>query len=254
MKKFILVVIILVLSCGQGFAQDHGLWTQLLKTYVKDGQVNYSGICKDPTMTEYLAQLITTDPMLITERNAKFAFWINAYNAYTVKLICDHYPIKSINRLHKGGLVLGSVFGQTAWDKKIANIHGELLSLGFIEHKILRHEFKDARVHFAIVCAAKGCPPLRSEAYEAVRFDEQLNDQAQIFLSNLKKNSFDIQSQVANISPIFSWFKTDFGGRPDKVLSFLVQFLPENLQILIKADPSVWKIRYTDYDWSLNVQ
>lgn len=114
--------------------------------------------------------------------------------------------------------------------------------------------FKDARIHFAIVCAAKGCPPLRSEAFEATRLDEQLDDQTREFLSQTEKNNFDLDNKTARISPIFSWFKKDFRMEAKTVLEYIAPFLDTDVAESIKADPKAWRIKKTYYDWSLNEQ
>jgi hypothetical protein len=219
---------------------------------VREGKVDYPNLCRDVRLDQYLASLSAQDPELKTDKPEQLAFWINAYNAFTLKLICDNYPLKSISELHAGGLIVGSVLGRTAWDRKFITIHGKLYSLGDIEHKILRPKFKEPRIHFAIVCAARGCPPLRSEAYEPQFIDTQLDNQAKKFLNQMRKNAFDLKTRTAYISPIFSWFKNDFGGQSAAVLKFLAPFLPADIREDIEKNSAAWKIRYTNYDWSLN--
>jgi uncharacterized protein DUF547 len=230
---------------------SHTLFTEILSDYVSDGKVNYKDLRLDKRLPAYIDQLSHTDPATLIDDKERFAFWINAYNAYTLKIICDNYPLKSISELHGGGAFLGRITKTTVWDKKLVTINNKKMTLNDIEHKTIRPEFKDARAHFALVCAAKSCPPLRNEAYEAHTLSEQLNDQGRIFLSQLDENNFDIFGKAANISPIFSWFAGDFGGK-NKVLSFLADFLPQEVSEAIKKDSSSWKIRYTYYDWSLN--
>jgi hypothetical protein len=126
------------------------------------------------------------------------------------------------------------------------------MTLKEIEHKIIRPMFKDPRIHFVLVCAANSCPPLRSEAYEGDKLDAQLNDQGSRFLTDASKNSFDTEKKAARISMIFSWFAQDFGGTNEAVMTFISQFLPEDVASRIKADPGRWEVRYKEYDWSLN--
>lgn len=256
LKIFIFLILVLAIFTSEiAFADmSHELFTEVLRRYVEEGSVDYKNLCQDQRLPAYIQQLASTDPGKLTGREHQLAFWINAYNAYTLKIICDNYPLKSINELHTGGLLLGSALGRTVWHKKLVTINGELTSLDAIEHKILRPQFNEPRIHFAIVCAAKGCPPLRAEAYEAYKIDNQLDDQGKIFMAQQEKNKFDLDKKVANISPIFSWFKKDFGSRPEKVLEFLVPFLDEGAAQSIRADPKEWRIRYTNYDWSLNEQ
>lgn len=252
------IVFVFVLSLG-GFhrcyaAEQHSIFTEILKEHVKEGRVNYQNLCSDQRLKQYIDQLASTDPEQISSREEKIAFWLNAYNAYTLEIVCDNYPIKSISELHSGGLVFGSLVGSTVWHKKLVTINKELTSLDHIEHNILRPIYKDPRIHFALVCAAKGCPPLRSEAYEAGNLNLQLDDQAREFLRQNDKNSFDLNKKVARISPIFSWFKKDFRMEAKTVLEYLAPFLDGATAESIKAAPKAWQIKYTNYDWSLNEQ
>jgi hypothetical protein len=263
MKKLFNITIVLILG---GFimsglntpdalaAQRHALFTEVLQDHVKDGLVNYEALKEDKRFNKYIEQLSNTDPQDLISREEKMAFWINVYNAYTLKIICDNYPIKSISELHTGGLALGTVFKKTVWHKKLVRVKNELTSLDYIEHKILRPEFRDPRIHFSIVCAAKGCPPLRSEAYEAEKLNDQLNDQAKVFLEAAAKNSFNLDKNIATISPIFQWFKKDFSRDYSGLLVYLCRFLPEDIKVVIERNPKKWKIKFSYYDWSLNEQ
>ncbi len=234
--------------------EKHSLFTGVLKDYVREGLVDYKNLCKDERLDQYLKQVSDTDPTPLLKYDS-MAFWINAYNVFTLDLICQNYPIKSINQLHSGGLIFGGVIGKTAWDKPFITINEKIYSLGQIEHKILRPQYKDPRIHFALVCAARSCPPLRSEAYEGFRLSDQLNDQGKIFLINRADlNSFDLDHNIANLSSIFSWFLKDFGKNSKQLLEYLSVYLPDNVSADIKANLSGWKIKYNKYDWSLNEQ
>ena len=134
---------------------DNSLYAGLLKKYVKDGVVNYQGFKKEESVFDKYLKVLEQVDSKILSRNEQFAFYINAYNAWTIKLILSGYPgIKSIKDM-------GSLF-KSPWKKKICRIGGKVITLDDIEHNILRPLFKDPRVHFAINCAAKSCPPLRS--------------------------------------------------------------------------------------------
>jgi len=246
------VAIVLFASVSVPEAESHGLFTDILADYVHEGSVDYKSLCTDERLNRYIRQLAETNPDTIASDEARLAFWINAYNAYTLKIICDEYPVKSINDLHFGGLIVGTVLKKTVWDKDLVEINNRKTTLNTIEHKIIRPIFKDPRAHFALVCASKSCPPLRPEAFEAENLDEQLDDQGRIFLSDEFKNSFDIEKRQAHISKIFDWYSKDFGGRDEKVLEFLAGFLPEDIANKISSDPKSWKVRHKDYDWSLN--
>jgi hypothetical protein len=243
--------LLLLFTSGNG--QDtHGLFTEILQAYVQEGKVNYRELCKDSRLEAYLAQLAATNPDAIANENAELAFWINAYNVYTLKVICDNYPLESINELHFGGLVIGVVLNKTVWDKDFVIINSKKTTLDHIEHKIVRPKFRDPRAHFALVCASKSCPALRSEAYEGYKLDEQLDDQGRIFFGDSTKNYFEVDKKKAHLSKILDWYEKDFGQNDEEVLRYVSQFLPDDLAAAIRANPKVWDIKHTHYDWSLN--
>jgi len=244
-------VVVLLISPFTG-NPSHELFTEILHDYVQDGRVNYHELRNDHRLDAYLEQLTAADPETIADKKAQLAFWINAYNAYTLKVICDNYPVKSINDLHTGGLIVGTVLKKTIWDKEFVIINRKHLSLNQIEHEIIRKRFKEPRIHFALVCAAKSCPPLRSEAFQRDRLDEQLDDQGRVFFSQPDKNSFEPEKKIAHLSKIMDWYEGDFGKNDDDVLRYISRFLPEEIAASIKTDPKIWRINYTDYDWSLN--
>ena len=278
--KFLIITFFILVACsghtliinpaGEGINPNeengHNLFTEILKEYVSEGKVNYRDLRNDSRLEEYISKLAATDPEKIQNDKAKLAFWINAYNAFTLKVICDNYPIKSINKLHFGGLYIGTLLKKTVWDKKFVVINGKKISLNFIEHKIIRAATQDPKAafsqvctetpcplaHFALVCASKGCPLLRSEAYEGQKLDEQLSDQALIFFGDEDKNYFDVEKKEAHLSKILDWFADDFGKNDEERLLFVANFLPDTLAESIRAIPEGWKIKHTKYDWSLN--
>ncbi len=230
----------------------HGVFSEILSTYVHDGSVNYKDLRNDKRLKDYIHWLAITNPDTLLDGKDKLAFWINAYNAYTLKIICDNSPVESINDLHSGGLVIGTVFKSTVWDKKLVTINGKSITLNTIEHEIVRPTFNDPRAHFALVCASKSCPALRNEAYEGSRLDAQLDDQGKKFFADNFRNEFDVATKKAHISKILSWYSGDFGDSDEGVLKFISRFLPPRLAEQINANPSAWDISYKDYDWSLN--
>ena len=223
------------------FDHSHSAWAEVLEAHVKDGRVDYAALKKDPSnLNTYLADLESVSKEAFDEwsKRKKLAFWVNAYNAYTVKLIVDNYPVKSIKDL--GG------FFSSVFNKKfipLRRLFGGVVSLNTIEHKTLRAKFKEPRIHFALVCASRGCPPLRSEAFRADDLDAQLDGQAKIFLSNPAHNRFDAKTGTLHLSKIFRWFEEDFEKTAGSVPKFLSQYLdlPEDV-----------RIKYLPYDWSLN--
>jgi hypothetical protein len=231
---------------------DHSPFSNILQSHVRDGRVDYAALCHDERLAEYLAVLSAVDPAKLPDEQSKLAFWINSYNAFTLKVICDDYPVESINDLHFGGLIIGTVLNKTVWDRKFIVIGGAKLSLNNIEHDIIRKEFEDPRIHFALVCAAKSCPPLRSEAFVAKRLNEQLDDQGRVFLMDESKNRFSVDTNVAYLSKILDWYGDDFGKSREQRLLAIAPFLPAEIADNITADPEAWRVSYLDYDWSLN--
>ena len=192
-----------VLSPARSWAAtdvDHSSYAALLEQHVSSGVVDYRGFKDDESrLDEYLKVLEAVNTADLS-RNEQFAFFINAYNAWTIKLILTGYPgIDSIKDL--GNLLKGP------WKKKIARIDGKLLTLDDIEHKILRPRFKDPRVHFAVNCASKGCPPLHSEPYYGSTLEQQLDEVTRGFINDQGRNR--LEDQTLYVSRIFKWFSKE---------------------------------------------
>lgn len=231
-------------------AQDHQLFTDVLKKYVINGLVDYKNLKNDKTLDKYLSELSNTNPDNLN-RNQKLAFWINAYNAFTIEIVRDNYPIESITDLHTGGKVIGYLLGKTVWDKEFISINNKKYSLNDIEHKILR-KMGEPRIHFAIVCASISCPELLNEAYVADKIDTQLENQTRKFINDRTRNHFDLKNRKAYISEIFNWFGDDFGKSDENILRFIANFVPDNISKDIKSNISNWDISFNDYNWNLN--
>ncbi|MFQ5771138.1 MAG: DUF547 domain-containing protein [bacterium] len=240
----------LLQTADGNLSPDHTLFTQVLSEHVKEGMVDYRAIKHDQRFETYIEMLRETDPFQIRAEDY-LSFWINVYNAFTIKIVCDNYPLESITDLSTGGFIISHVIKKTVWDKKYVELNGEKYTLNFIEHKIIR-PLGDARIHFALVCAAKSCPPLRSQAYETQSLDAQLNEQGQIFLSEPKKNRFDFEHNIVYLSKIFKWYGGDFKTNGQTVLEYISRFLPAEQAKYLKETMNNFKIKYTDYDWSLN--
>lgn len=249
--KYFAFAFVLAFSFVQAQQQQHSLFTEILKEYVSDGKVNYKELKDDSRLPAYIEQLSKTNPDTISNRDDALAFWLNVYNAFTLKVICENYPVESINDLHSGGLVIGMVLGTTIWHKDFVIINNEELSLEEVEHDIIRPEFNDARIHFAVVCASISCPALRPEAYEGYKLDAQLDEEGRRFLADETKNRFDKENKTAYLSKIFSWFDDDFGDNDNEILSFITNFLPKTADGK-KPDLTDWDIDHLDYDWGLN--
>ncbi|AFH49680.1 Hypothetical protein IALB_1974 [Ignavibacterium album JCM 16511] len=254
MKKYnliLLISVIYLLSLTKILqAQDHQLFTDVLKKYVINGLVDYKNLKNDKTLDKYLTELSNTNPDNLN-RNQKLAFWINAYNAFTLQIVRDNYPIESITELHTGGKVIGYLLGKTVWDKEFIPINNKKYSLNDIEHKILR-KMSEPRIHFAIVCASISCPQLLNEAYEADKIDSQLENQTRKFINDKTRNHFDLKNRKANISEIFNWFGEDFGKTDENILKFISNYVSDDISKDIKTNISKWNISFNDYNWNLN--
>jgi len=223
---------------------DNTLFTQVLGEHVKNGVVDYRAIKADKRFADYIAMLQQVDPETIPA-NERLAFWINAYNAFTIKIVVDKYPLKSI--MSKTAYA----FGKSNFQKKLVTINGMQYSLNDIENNIIR-PYGDPRIHFAINCAAISCPPLRAEAYEASRLSEQMDEQTRNFLNNPEKNSFDIVKKQAKLSKVFDWFKEDFEKYTTSVTDFISRYLPPEQSQKLRTDGKSFKIYHHDYNWDLN--
>lgn len=219
---------------------DHHLYAQLLQRHVHEGVVDYGGLKRqEALLDQYLDDLAGIDPDGLADKE-RFAFYVNAYNAWTLKLILDHYPgIKSIKDA-------GSLW-QSPWKKKIARIDGGLLTLDEIEHDILRPQFRDPRVHFAVNCASKGCPPLFGVPFNGRDLDLQLDRVTRSFINDPSRYRMD--GDVLYVSQIFKWFSEDFDDDP---IGFFRKYADGNLQTELQARSENLRVKFLDYDWSLN--
>lgn len=220
---------------------SHSDFSDLLKTHVTaNGSVDYQGFINDKAdLKKYLNKLSSHPPNESWSREEKLAYWINAYNAFTVKLIIDNYPIESIQDLHPT-IKIPTV--STVWHKKFFKIGKVQTSLNEIEHEILREKFDEPRIHFAINCASESCPILRNSAFSAKELDKQLDEQTQAFLSDTSKNK--IAPNELELSKIFRWFKGDFTKNGS-----LIAYINQYTKVEIKSTAS---IDFMEYDWSLN--
>ena len=230
----------LVSTSWASFTVDNGVYAELLKKYVKEGVVDYQGFKNEESkLDQYLKVLEKTDSSKLS-RNEQFAFYINAYNAWTIKLILSGYPgVKSIKEF-------GSIF-KSPWKKKLARIDGDVVTLDHIEHGILRPKYKDPRVHFAINCASKGCPPLRYEPYRGDVVDQQLDEMARAFINDPRRNR--LEGKTLYVSRIFKWFKEDFDN---DIVGFFQEYAQGDLKKELDSSREEIEVEYLSYDWSLN--
>ncbi len=227
---------LLSLSClAQEADELHGEYDAILKVHVSGGLVDYRSLRQKPErLIRYLSALDRVPEKDFNKWTdaEQLAFLINIYNAATLKLIIDNYPVKSIKDI--GGWFSGP------WKQKVVPLFGRKLTLNHLEHEIIRKQYREPRIHMALVCAAKGCPPLRPEAYSGEKLNSQLDDQARIYLRSPAGLQIDRRRGTASISAIFKWFADDFAS----IEKFVEKYSGENL--------SGMKIKHLDYDWSLN--
>ncbi|MBK9735208.1 MAG: DUF547 domain-containing protein [Saprospiraceae bacterium] len=228
--------IILILFCQFGFhliyAQpDYKNLDAFLKEHINiNGEVNYTAIKAHRGLLDKLvADISSTKVANNWSKNDQLAFWINAYNIFTIKLITDNYPLKSIQNLDGG----------KPWDVKRITIGGTKYSLNQIENDIIRAKFKDPRIHFAVNCGAKSCPPILNAAYTGNTIDVQLNDVTTKFINNSKYQT--ITASKITLSKIFDWYAIDFGN--------IINFINKYSKSKINKDAT---IGFKEYDWALN--
>ncbi len=245
----------------------------MLAGYVQDSRVDYAALAVDrATLDRYLSQLaaVGAEEFDSWPEGEQVAYLINAYNAYVLETIIDHYPIKGSGFFKK--LVTPKRFAFPAnsirhidgvFDGIPHKVAGQELTLDGIEHGMLRADYNEPRIHFALVCAAVSCPPLREEAYRGERLEEQLDDQARRFLNDPRLNRFELERGEVHLSKIFDWFGDDFRQfagesgytgteKLDGVLVFVSRYLSHRVgEFLARGD---YEVHFLDYDWTLNDQ
>ena len=233
--KFILIILLTFSSVcySQNKKSDvytHQLFNNLLQKYVTSaGSVNYSGLKQDEkSLNRYLNELSKSKPDNSSNRNGTLAYWINAYNAFTLKLILDNYPLKSITDLNSG----------KPWDVQWIALGNKKYSLNNIENDIIRSVYKDARIHFALNCAAISCPPLLNKAFTSNNIEELLDTQTRNFINS---QANDLSSTKIKLSKVFEWYKKDFGD----VTIFINKYSKTKIN-------SNALISYKEYNWNLN--
>ncbi len=227
----------------------HSDWDQLLSAYLKSGsdgvhRFDYAALkTRDrPRLEAYLSRLSGT-PISEFNRNEQFAYWMNLYNALTVKVVVDHFPVKSISDID----ISPGVFANGPWGAKLVTVEGEPLSLDDIEHRILRPIWRDPRIHYAVNCAAIGCPNLNPVAFTADNTEPMLDKAAVAYVNDPRGARFDGNDLV--VSSIYAWFEEDFGSSEAGVLRHLKRYARPPL-----SGPLEGRDGYSDhtYDWSLN--
>ena len=211
---------------------NHSTWSGLIKMNISPkGVVNYNAFKKDISkLNKYLRELSETKITPSWTKNDKIAYWINVYNAFTIKLIVNNYPVKSIKEIEK------------PWDQKFFSIDGKSMSLGEVEHNVLR-KFGDPRIHFAINCASASCPRLIQVPYTANNLDELLERQTIEFINDPFYNT--ITGYTVNVSKLFDWYKRDFKEHSGSVVNFINKY--SKVSIGNQKEKG-----YKPYDWTIN--
>jgi hypothetical protein len=218
---------------------SHQLLNDVLQIHVKDGVVNYPEIQSDQRFAAYLALLDRVDPLALSTERDRLAFWINTYNACAIQGILDGYSPKPYIGWYR------------FFKSRMYGIGGARLNLSDLEHEILRKQFPEPRIHFAIVCASSSCPKLTSWAYNATQLDQQLDQAARAFINDPTRNRFDRRQRIAYLSKIFDWFEDDLSTSAGSVLNFVARYVHDaDLARALAQD--MYRITYLEYDWSLN--
>lgn len=231
MIQRILIIMIILNGLTFGFDHTYKTYDNFLKKYVCNKSVAYAEVAKDNVTDGISKELssLTKGEFGNLKDIDKIAYLINVYNFYTILLIKQNYPISSIRKIKK------------PWDTPIVPLFGKKVSLNHIEHEILRKQFKEPRIHFALVCASIGCPEIAGETYIGQKLNMQLDKAAKKFLTDNKKNR--IESKTLYLSKIFEWYGDDFKGKYGGYKEYIIQLLK------LSGD---YKIKFIDYDWNLN--
>ncbi len=239
-------------TAGSKAVVDHAVWSRLLSSFVRPGADGINRLAyarfKAEGQTElksYIRALEAVSPGKL-DRTEQFAFWANLYNAKTIDIVLDHYPVSSIKDISLGGGLLAVVTGGP-WKAKVVKVAGRDLSLDDIEHGILRPIFKDPRVHYAVNCASIGCPNLGTQAFTGSALEIQLDAAARSYVNSPR--GIRVSNWQATASSIYDWFAADFGGSQAGVLDHTRRYAEPALKRKLE---SITQISDYDYDWSLN--
>jgi hypothetical protein len=215
---------------------DHASFDAILKSTVKDGLVDYGAI-KDKhfsNLVSYLDALAKTDVSKL-EKNDQLAYYINLYNAWMIKTICD--------RLKPG--YTPSEYDYKVFKEPFVRTGGKTISLNDLENNVVRPTFKDPRIHVALVCGARSCPPILPRAYKADDLDATLDQNMKNFVADRFRNPIDEGGRTLKLSHIFDWYADDFGGKAA---------VPGYISKVAGKDYNGWKVEFVDYSWDLNAQ
>jgi hypothetical protein len=218
---------------------SHQTWDRIVQAQVHDGQVDYPAIQAGGLLDGYLRELNRIDPTKLPTKRHQLAFWINAYNAFAVKGILDHYSPMTLWGRYR--YFIGRDY----------QVGGAIINLYDLERQVLTEQFHEPLIHFAIVCASTSCPKLQPWAYQPDQLDRQLDRVARSFINDPTRNRFDRTKKVASLSMIFQWFEKDFADAAGSLLAYIARYVDDPELAKELAQPG-YRIEYLDYDWSLN--
>jgi len=232
---------------------DHGDWQAVLDRYVTQHEpgvtsFDYAAASRDGgagMVTGYVDAMtrVAVDGL---NRDQQFAYWVNLYNALTVKVVLDHYPVNSIRDID----ISPGLFASGPWGKKLITVEGRTLSLDDIEHRILRPIWRDARIHYVVNCASIGCPALAPDAYDADKLEVQLDQAARDFINHLRAVHAKGDGSLV-LSSLYDWYRDDFGKKDADFMAHLKTFAgPELMTVL--DDITELDVDGYSYDWALN--
>ncbi|MEP0068645.1 DUF547 domain-containing protein [Pyruvatibacter sp.] len=236
-------------DAGSTTTIDANTWDRLIKTYLQpdpDGVdvFDYAAVTADDrtALEAYLAEMAAL-PISTYSRPEQMAYWLNLYNALTVEVILEHYPVKSIRDIDTSP----GWFADGPWDQKLIRVENEDLTLNDIEHRILRPIWKDARIHYGVNCASIGCPDLQLDAFTGSNLDAMLDAAARDYVNDVRGVS--LSGDRVQVSSIYDWFFEDFGGTEESLLTHLIAYAEPELAADLM---SIGQLHESDYDWRLN--
>lgn len=236
-------------EAGSKLTLDHGAWDEFLRTQLRTGSDGIARIAYGrvtPTQRKALAGYLAAlqaQPVSRLNRAEQYAYWVNLYNAATVNVVLDHYPVESILKIN----ISPGLFARGPWGRKLLKVEAEALSLDDIEHRILRPLWQDARTHYAVNCASLGCPNLPPRAFTAANTETLLEAGARAYVNHPR--GARVEGGRLRVSSIYDWFKADFGGTDAGVIAHLRRYANPPLA---QALANVGRVQGYDYDWSLN--
>jgi len=241
----------MVLPAGAAAPPDYSAWSSLLSKYYDPAQgMNYKALKANDkkTLDDLRRQMGTVDVQSLS-RPDQLAYWINLYNVNVVGVVVDNYPVDSIRDISTDPIIRLNVFKKPSVQTKKGAI-----SLNDVENEKIREGFKDPRIHFAINCAAKSCPPIRSEPYQGAKISDQLDDQVRKFLNGphgarLAKDGGEL---VIHVTKIMDWFSADFNKWSGGAIEFTRRYVSGDKRKMMDAAGNQIDLKFDDYDWKLN--